>query len=254
MDDIKDTQVANLSRFLDVQVRTDPFGENRSGERAYRRGERLVAAIFLLTRHIPPDESLRDEVRCLATSLLPQILALRDDMRAVGSLKVSEFQATVRLLISCLKMLLFSGFISSQNAESVAGALDDLGNFISVSQRSSLSETMKFSREDLVDVRESYKGHIKDIKDKTVVKDKSSIKDTHQVSLTDLSLSNPPIGARSSSIMSVLRAGGDFNIHDIASNLPEYSEKTVQREVASLVNRGMVRRTGLKRWSRYSVV
>ena len=54
--------------------------------------------------------------------------------------------------------------------------------------------------------------------------------------------------------MAILRAGTDFNIRDIAANLPEYSEKTIQREIATLVERGLVRRTGLKRWSRYSIV
>jgi hypothetical protein len=251
MDGTKDTQISNLSRFLDVYVRTDPFGENRSGERAYRRAERLVAALFLLTRHIPSDETLRSETRRIATSILPQILALRDDMRAVGSAKAREFQATIRLLISLLKMLMFSGYISSQNAESASEALDDLGNFISASQRSAFSESVKFSRDDLLNVRDPDKGRIKDIRDKESIKDKLSIKDTPEMSFNDRSAA--PLPARASTIISVLRAGGDFNIRDIAANLPEYSEKTIQREIALLVERGLVRRTGLKRWSRYSI-
>lgn len=253
MDSTKDTQVSILSKFLDVQVRTDPFGANRSGERAYRRGERLVAALFLLTRHIPSDEALRAEMRRVAASILPQILALRDDMRAVGSQKATEFQATIRLLISFLKMLVFSGFISSQNAESAAEALDDLGSFIFVSQRSNLSESMRFSREDLLDVRDPLKGHLKDIKDGQNIKDKSPIKDSNETSM-GLPSAHIPLPARANSIIAVLRAGGDFNIRDIASNLPEYSEKTIQREIATLVKRGLVRRNGLKRWSRYSIV
>lgn len=250
MDIPKDTNLSILSKFLDAQVRTDPFGENRSGERAYRRAERLVAALFLLTKHIPADEPLRIETRRIATSVLPQILALRDQMRAVGSSRANEFHATIRLLISFMNMLVFSGFVSSQNAESASEALDDLGNFIAVAQRSALSESVKFSREDLLDVREVRKGHIKDIKDRQSIKDKLSLKDSGDVSYTE-PLALPE---RAHGIMTLLRSGGDFNIRDIASNLPEYSEKTVQREVASLVGRGLVRRTGLRRWSRYSIV
>src|SRR3989338_10963399 len=106
MDIPKDTNLSILSKFLDAQVRTDPFGENRSGERVYRRAERLVAALFLLTKHIPSNEPLRIELHRIATSVLPQILALRDDMRATRSIKQTELQATIRLLISLLKLLL----------------------------------------------------------------------------------------------------------------------------------------------------
>ena len=253
MDISKDTNLTILSKFLDVQIRTDAFGENLSGERAYRRGERLVAALFLLTKHIPTDEPIRAETRRIAASILPQILALRDDMRAVGSRKVSEFQATVRLLISLIKMLLFAGYVSSQNAQSACEALDDLGTFISVSQRSNLSESMKFSHDDLLAVQEARKGQIKDIRDKQTVKDNSSIKDSRELTNKLISPMSPALGSRAGSIVALMRAGGDFNVKDISSSLPEYSEKTIQREISLLVKGGLVRRTGLKRWSRYSI-
>lgn len=53
--------------------------------------------------------------------------------------------------------------------------------------------------------------------------------------------------------MDILKFGGILGIKDIASNLPQYSEKMIQRELASLVQKGFVQKTGAKRWSRYQV-
>jgi hypothetical protein len=253
MDDIKDVQGRNFSKFLDTEVRTDPFGDNHSGERAYRRAERLVAGIFLLTNHIDSRERLRQEVRSNAISLLDHILALRDEMRSTTSPRVTEFQARVRCLISQIRMLVFAGFVSSQNAETVSGALDELGNFIHLSQRTNLSESVRFVREDFLNVRELSKGHIRDIKDSKVVKDKETVKDTQQSQEEGVAIGTSIMTSRASSILEILRAGGEMNIRDVSANLPEYGEKTIQRELGVLIERGLVRRSGLKRWSRYAI-
>ncbi len=253
MDEIKDVPGRNFSKFLDVEVRTDPFGDNHSGERAYRRAERLVAGIFLLTNHIDAREKLRQEVRSNAVGLLDLILALRNDMRSPASVPFGEFQARVRLLISQIRMLVFAGSVSSQNAEVVSGALDELGNFIHLSQRTNLSESVRLSREDFLNVRELSKGHIKDIKDTRAVKDKDTVKDTQKALEPAVSVGTSIMTSRASSILEILRAGGEMSIRDIATNLPEYGGKTLQRELGALIEKGLVRRNGRKRWSRYSI-
>jgi DNA-binding HxlR family transcriptional regulator len=40
---------------------------------------------------------------------------------------------------------------------------------------------------------------------------------------------------------------------EYAYNLPEFSEKMIQRELAALVQEGVVMKQGEKRWSRYSL-
>lgn len=251
MDDVKDMQAGNFSRFLDSEVRTNPFGENKSAERAYRRAERLVAAVFLLTNHISPREPLRSEIRSSATSLLQKVLDLRDEMRSSNSGKIVEFQVTVRRLISEVKMLMFAGLVSPQNAEVVSSTFDEFGNFITLARRTTLSESIHISREELLEVREYHKGHIKDIKD---IKDKHPLKDSTGTSeISTLTYSQKGTTSRGRSVVEILRTGGELNIRDIASNLPEYGEKTIQRDLVLLIQQGVVRRTGLKRWSRYSL-
>jgi hypothetical protein len=54
--------------------------------------------------------------------------------------------------------------------------------------------------------------------------------------------------------MEILRVGGALGIKDIAANLPEYREKMIQRELLDLAAKGRIRKIGLKRWSKYSLV
>jgi len=250
MDYVRDTQKSeHLPKFLDAAraVRTNPFGENKAGDRAYRRAERLVAAIHLLTNHVPADEPLRKSIRTTSVALLSDALNLRDEMRALESAKIHLFQANIRQLISLLRILAVAGFVSIQNADAVTEALDELGNFLAVSQRSPLSENIRFTREDLLDVRST------DVTAKKDVMDNMYIKDRKDKSADVLYKKTESVTNRGSTIMDILRSGGDFGIRDIAANVPEYSEKMIQRELADLVHAGRVKKTGLKRWSKYSL-
>jgi Tfp pilus assembly protein FimT len=251
MDEIRDIQKQSpISRFFDKHViRTNPFGANQSVDRAYRRAERIVAALYMITNHIPDTESLRTSVRAGAILFLENVLSLQSEMRSPDSRSVIACRASIRHLISLVRMLAVSGFVSLQNTNTVVEALDELGNFLAVSQTSPLSESVSLSREDFLDTRTSVS--FKDIKDNKNVKDAKTIKDTQNTS--DMTTSKDSTDLRKQSIIEVLRAGGSLGIRDISSNLPEYSEKMIQRELAELVVSGNVKKNGLKRWSRYAL-
>ncbi|MDO8469872.1 MAG: hypothetical protein Q7S84_02510 [bacterium] len=247
MDGKTDIQKSNpLVRFFDKQtVRTNPFGTNQSADRAYRRAERLAAALFLVTNHIPADEPLRVAIRSGAVRLLENVLSLRNEMRTESE-NVVACRASIRNEISLVRVLAVAGFLSIQNANTMIAGLDELGSFLNASQGSPLSDMYALSHEGLLDIRE---GHIKDTH---ILKDRIDIKDTAQMS--DTPSLKKGIHVREEAILAVLRSGGELGIRDIAANLPEYSEKMIQRHLVDLIATGRVKKTGLKRWSRYSVV
>lgn len=258
MDDIKDIQrTDSIYASMDGRaVRTNPFGQNRSGERAYRRAERIVAAIFLLTNHIANDESVRAVARADALALLQALLSVRHEMRGVRSGAVEDVQAGIRKLISVVRIAAISGFVSPQNADVVVEALDELGNFLFASQRSELSESITISRDELLNVhtavtRVRERRIVKDIKDIHMSSTQTALSDSVKTSVNVLSQTDMSVRRRS--IIEILRSGGSLGIRDIASNLPEYSEKTIQRELVELVSAGTVHKTGSKRWSRYAL-
>ncbi len=58
---------------------------------------------------------------------------------------------------------------------------------------------------------------------------------------------------RSTRIKTVLEAKPDATIKDIAEVITDVSEKTIQRELNSLIDKGQVVRQGERRWSKYSL-
>jgi hypothetical protein len=264
MDHQKDIQKnEGIVKFVESQAtKTNPFGDNRVGERAYRRAERISAAVFLLTSHVSDTEPLKIRSRQVSLGLLDAVLAVRSEMRSVNSDKITLLKIKIRELISLTRMCAISGVVSFQNTAVVAEALDELSSFLAASQRSNLSETVSFSKEDFLDTREQYTAQQKNIvhelsenkqtvPNETKEKDKDTVleKETHHKGHDKVRTNG-----RTQAIVEALRTGGELGIRDIASQLPEFSEKMIQRELANLVSKGVVKKAGEKRWSRYQLI
>jgi predicted transcriptional regulator len=252
MDEHKDIQKSNrLSRLYgEYSVKTNPFGDNKSAERAYRRVERLSMALYLLTNHVPESEPLRNSIRSEIIKLGECILELRDELRAVESVRLSSTRSLIRHIISLIHLLVAAGYISVQNGEVASSALDDLGMFINSSQRSPLSEYVSLTHDDFLDQRMSFTGQ------KESLKDTSHITDTDKEKDKDMSVTKSDsvqLKNRANSILEILRSGGEQGIKDISAHVPEYSEKMIQRVLADLIKNGQVKKSGSKRWSRYSL-
>lgn len=252
MDDIKDIDKKDsFSKFFDsTSIRTDAFGQNIFAERAYRRAERITAAIHLVTNHIPSGEPIKNTLRTVALDLLAATLALRDELRSAESREFISVQGLVRVAISHVRILSVSGRISMQNAEALIAALDDLGFSLSVSLRSHLSESISLRR-DMFAVDEEGPGVVK-VTDKKSSKAARRIKDIRRSGTPERST---PVSqnTRSEEILSVLGAQGQLGIKDISAGLPTYSEKMIQRELKRLVDLGRVAKVGAKRWSMYTL-
>lgn len=254
-DSVKQNQIKDVSNVLEIldsqQIQTNPFGANISGDNSYRRAERISAALHLVTNHVPENEPLRITMRESALRLLGRILELRSGFRGVASEKGQSALVEIRSIISQVRLLAVAGYVSGQNARSIVEAIDELGNLIVISQRSTLAEQVSLSREDLLPRAQSiYRTSIgRSIsKEKQTPKDNKEIKDNKGTSNNSDRESD-----RSGRILDILRVGGELGIKDISMNLPQYSEKMIQRELADLVEAKTVVKVGEKRWSRYRI-
>jgi predicted HTH transcriptional regulator len=70
---------------------------------------------------------------------------------------------------------------------------------------------------------------------------------------TDAYLVYSQLSDRGERIKTVLEAKPQATIKDIAEVITDVSEKTIQRELNSLIEKGQVIREGERRWSKYSV-
>jgi predicted HTH transcriptional regulator len=61
------------------------------------------------------------------------------------------------------------------------------------------------------------------------------------------------LSERQQSIIKELRNKGQLTVKDLAEKIRGCSEKTIQRELLSLVGSGVLKKEGERRWSRYSI-
>jgi len=239
-------------------VRSNPFGSNISAEKAYKRAERIAAAIYILTKYMSDTEPLRTNVRTAGHLLLKDVLELRSGFRIDSdAASISRLHAHVRETISLVQLLAVAGYISKENADMVTRALEELSQFVESSGASQLAERTIFTREDLLidqtirqvpsrttDANAPRENALDrsaqaDVKGKELPKGQSVVKDGNS--------------SRRGAILEVLKDGKKMGIRDIASFVIGCSEKTVQRELASLISDGLIKKEGEKRWSRYFV-
>ena len=59
---------------------------------------------------------------------------------------------------------------------------------------------------------------------------------------------------RKNTILEFIKGHNNVSIKDIVPNIVGCSEKTVQRELISLINENKIKKIGERRWSKYSII
>ncbi len=202
------------------------------------KSEKIVTALFMVTDFMDKDEPLRTKIRTLSLGLLSDIKNLSEIISlinvAVALRLVSEMNASI--LIKELN------FIKKEIEEKY-----NIKNLIdaerSASDTSSLDASVNFFKSpDTNSTRSSF---------------------VHKIGLeTRRPINFKPVvseskNTRRNSILSFIKDKKEVMIKDIVTHLQglgeDRGEKTIQRELLSLLREGLIKKTGEKRWSRYSI-
>ena len=103
---------------------------------------------------------------------------------------------------------------------------------------------------------ESYKGQIDISKGHNVLYQKSPTIKPVPIQSSISKMSVKPIqkdlkSKRSEVILSLVKKGSELTIKDFLGYIKDCSEKTIQRELLALVSKGLLKKKGERRWSRY---
>lgn len=244
---IKDTHPEDF--VLEKSIFANIFEKDIRRVFIYKKTERLAKAIHLIAPAFSGSVSLRNRIDTIAISLVDAaILPL--------TLARTALSRELLSLSSLLSIARTSGLLSPMNSEIIAheahlllqevaayeeprlifdeamtlsGIAKSASKMESTSGlRSSLSASKRVARK----ISDSgSKGHIKDID-----------------AVSDINIKD-----RREAILSVIRNKGKTSIKDISTIIRDVSEKTIQRELLTLIEAGIVEKQGERRWSTYSV-
>ncbi len=222
---------------------------NKSYKKDIQKGQKIVAAVYLLTRHLSDTDALKDTLRNAIVSL---IVASSEDQVILST-----------QLETLLGAAVLTGLISEKNSSIVVYEINRYVEVVRADDHRDVSLEPLFPSDVSLgaphvssatrhDHQAFHKGH-----DKThhaaplslKQTSPSTIKDNHKS--LDRSINK---ASRQDKILSFINDRKSAVIKDITSLFPDVSEKTIQRELNTLIDTGRITKRGSKRWSIYMAV
>jgi len=242
-------------------------------EFANKKTEKLVTALYLVSDCMETDDALKGKIRLLGVELLSDIYKLSTLSPVEKQNYISISLTHIYELLSFIEIAYTIGFISEMNTnilkKEFSGLVSDLKASLTKGKHFTftLDEKM-FELPELPSMKQSL-GHTSQnfIKDKRTSFNTMSFtnnKSPLQTFQSKKTISHLPNLAdrqdRINKIISLIKDKKDLlnnndgvSIKDVSLAFTDCSEKTIQRELNSLVLKGQLKKTGAKRWSRYQL-
>ncbi|PIP86405.1 hypothetical protein COV42_02245 [Candidatus Campbellbacteria bacterium CG11_big_fil_rev_8_21_14_0_20_44_21] len=263
------TEDKNIQKSLEISV----FGNNENLSFIHKKSEKISCAIYLVTNHLDDKEPLKRTIRSESLGLIKDTISLTGNF-SENLWSSEKLGRRITAIISFLDLLFGAGLISKANHLILRTEIGNLASFLEVEAniinyegrklesvffdvpgRSAeeigrIMETLSLSQEEKISGKEVLSDNLKDIS--------KGHKDKGQMSFInkkDISVQKERIfrrgSARKQKIISFIKLKKEVSIKDITSVIKDFSEKTLQRDLISLVKAGVLKKRGKKRWSLY---
>jgi len=230
----------------------------------YKKTEKLVSALYMLSNFISDKEPVRWQLREAGVNVLSQCLVLSD--RSVSGYQSAylNFISTGLKIVSFLEVAFLGGIISQMNYDILKYEFELLIQNVETGESGVKVKGVIFP-ERFLDVQEVLKVSVLDTSKMSVTRESDSkgqnnlsLKKEIELSKTAVikqkdKLNKPSTVGRQEIIIALLKKNNELGIKDFTLSVKDCSEKTIQRELASLVSKGLIKKDGEKRWSRYSL-
>ncbi len=209
----------------------------------YKKAERLSSAVFLVSDTISGFEELKTKIRHLAISFISYCSIIKDNTPAEKIKLIPKMESTLLEMASFINMACLSGLVSPMNNSILKQEfnllIEDLNELSKYCRGVEISnDFFKLNNDSAVLLGHNNINTQESIKDnKTWQKDKNNRKEHREKAIIDF-----------------IRSKGSVNIKDISKSIKGCSEKTLQRKLISLIEKGVIKKQGERRWSRYSLI
>lgn len=222
-----------------------------SGSIIVKRASRLSIAIHRVSDFLEPIEALRISSREASVELIRLLVSYTGTTNEKPAKVIKDITDTINRL-----NVLFDVLVNSQIVS------EEVGNLIKDEIMSLREAVEKYSRANfgyVFSMSEFMAGLDNSLplyENKVDLITAPAAKLTHRNSdIADADQgqrgSSGPKGDRQSKIVDFIKKNGPSSIKDLAAVVRGCSEKTIQRELTDLIDHGLLRREGERRWSKY---
>lgn len=286
------------------QVETTPkelsfnlFSDDKEFSFVYKKTERMVTAIYMITNFFGDNEPLKWKLRNNSGELLSDMIMLKQVTSGDSAIKEKVLNILSEML-SLFTVAHYAGIVSDMNYKILQTEFVNLINAITDytkrAERSAIyfdkdffgeistshnvigqstqepnsskghnyiqSENKRTESEGAHMNRPAHKGHYVNTSDKDVSSSPGKTTDNKanvSEALKDMydvkTASDVKKTSRRSLIINTIRKKGKVMIKDLTPVIKGCSAKTIQRELGTLVEKGILKKEGERRWSTYSI-
>jgi len=261
-DNMSDTNSLNSKFFLDF---------------AFKKTEKLIMALYMVTDAVDMDEALKNKLRLLGVELMSGIHKLSWQYKTQKNFSIVASKNKISEIVSFIDIAQTIGFISEMNSNILKKEFEllnqELNRFEDANHATisgmdlNTTDCVLLNKESLFVSLPTYhrlpqlssniidrytgrdsKGHIKDRFNNNVLYKKDSLLGFKKDKVLQISRDE-----RRKQILDFIKDKDFISIKDISFSIKDCSEKTLQRELNELVSKGQIIKQGEKRWSRYKL-
>ncbi len=181
------------------------------------KGQKIVAALYLVTKHLPENDPIKTTLRARAVDLL--------DLPDETHIETSE------AIVALLGAAVLAKAVNQNNATII---IREVSAYYQGTRMSDIAELFATAPE--------------------AITSRSNMSFMSNTMSVKIPRAEKPIEIKSNRqdrILSFINQKKSAAIKDIATLFPDVSEKTIQRELGTLVTTGKIKKHGNKRWSIY---
>lgn len=218
----------------------------------YKKAERLAKALHLVAPAFSESASLRNRIDAIAIGLV-------DGAVLAPGVARTALSRELLALSSVLSIARTGGLLSAMNAELIAHEAHVLLQEVAAYEepRLFLDEAPTLSGIAKSALKKESSDHAvpaASARERVSRIGRHAAPTVHKGHIKDSTASAPAqIKDRREAVMSVIQNKGNVSIKDISTLIRGVSEKTIQRELSALIEAGIVRKQGERRWSTYSL-
>lgn len=210
----------------------------------FKKTEKIVSAVFYTTRNLSDDAQKDILVRCVEEKSLSLMSLLEKTLSAspVHQVRLLEEVRVALVSFEGTLIVLTAGRIMREDL------LEVFRHELSSLQRSLREYTDDSRRHPLETPFEiAPRGPLR--RERTRTKTVIPIGSEQNIS----SISGASLPNRRDRILGIIKDKGHVTIKDVSTAVTDVSEKTIQRELTTLISDGIINKEGERRWSRYSI-
>jgi DNA-binding transcriptional ArsR family regulator len=257
-----------------------------------KKCDRLATALYLVTSFLSDSEPMKARLRALSLELVRDAAYVRYGTTSLEASVLDGIRANIGETLSLLELSFIAGIISEMNFSILKREYGTLRDKIEIKKASRESRTdnvlgdtffgssfseleapkithanfpRNVSREvgntpDSIGHSFAQKDNLSSPRPQSVVSETRPQAETNPVKKTLQADSKNTVHSldlaresRRTRILKLIKDKREVTIKDITNHFPELSEKTIQRELIALVEAGVLKKFGERRWSRYSI-